>query len=521
LNNKNENEENKIWIDNLMHSIKNSVNDMPYVRILKKLRQGIDQHNNNSDKRENRLVDSHVINDKDIDKTKQDFVHLLNMSPCTAPLHKAHDNIKEHCKDKDNPSQDFEMNSWIKGDDGQWIPPEEPSLIPKIHACNHTLSDKATTAQSDNGANRIVTDNINLLQDVIKIQPTPMGGINKNEPGAIICHAIGKMPIRTKAGDTILVTAYHSNDADGTIISPTTIVTQLNDQYYGWLQYADVTNTSNLGHIVLLGKNGQENSTFDTFMNNDLWYHDPDSIGPPQSDNAKVSRLSNMAKYELWHQCTGHAGASTLEMLHKHCKGIPKPLKGNAFYRCASCMSGKLSTKRSIGKKKRSKSTNVNNNDTVITDLIDDVYLPNAEPGQHFHMDFGFVRGTEFNYKTETGKTITSIDGKNSYLAIIDRSSRYIWIFLTDSKKPPVQAAKMILQKFKSSSPIRTVRVDQGGELGKSHDFRDMIGKEQFSLELTGSDASAQNGMIENPNRTFGQMMRCLLHSSELGSEYW
>jgi hypothetical protein len=91
------------------------------------------------------------------------------MQPYTAMLHTLHENIQEDCKDKDNPSQDFKVNNWIRGDDSQWIPPEGPPITPILHACNQVLSDKAMTIQSDNGANRIVTDNINLLQDVIKI----------------------------------------------------------------------------------------------------------------------------------------------------------------------------------------------------------------------------------------------------------------------------------------------------------------------------------------------------------------
>ena len=136
-------------------------------------------------------------------------------------------------------------------------------------------------------------------------------------------------------------------------------------------------------------------------------------------------------------------------------------------------------------------------------------------------MDFGFVRGTDFNYKTETGRTITSIDGKSAYLAVIDRASRYTWIFITESKQPPVEIVRQLLEKFKSTNPHRTVRVDQGGELGKSAAFRTMIGTTGFLREITGSDASTQNGMVENPNRMFGQMMRCMLHSAELGPEYW
>ena len=78
-----------------------------------------------------------------------------------------------------------------------------------------------------------------------------------------------------------------------------------------------------------------------------------------------------------------------------------------------------------------------------------------------------------------------------------------------------------MLNKFKSVNPHRTVRTDQGGELGKSKLFQTMVDKELFALELTGADASAQNGVAESPNKYLGNMMRCMLHSAGLGPEYW
>ena len=34
--------------------------------------------------------------------------------------------------------------------------------------------------------------------------------------------------------------------------------------------------------------------------------------------------------------------------------------------------------------------------------------------GQHFHNDFGFVRGSGYRLKIDDNKTVTSIDGYNS-----------------------------------------------------------------------------------------------------------
>ena len=100
-------------------------------------------------------------------------------------------------------------------------------------------------------------------------------------------------------------------------------------------------------------------------------------------------------------------------------------------------------------------------------------------------MDFGFVRGSQYSIKNENGSTITSKDGYNSYLLVIDRASRYTWVFLTKSKHPPVNLARKVISKFKANSPHRTVRTDQGGELGRSEKFSQMVSEEGFVLEFS------------------------------------
>ncbi len=60
-----------------------------------------------------------------------------------------------------------------------------------------------------------------------------------------------------------------------------------------------------------------------------------------------------------------------------------------------------------------------------------------------------------------------------------------------------------------------------GGELYGSHAFQQAVCDAGFLIEPTASDASFQNGIAERPNRTFGNMMRSLLHAAGLGPEYW
>lgn len=76
-----------------------------------------------------------------------------------------------------------------------------------------------------------------------------------------------------------------------------------------------------------------------------------------------------------------------------------------------------------------------------------------CQPGERFHMDLGFVRGTKFSYKDEDGNLVTSMDGYNSYLLIIDRATRYTWVFLAKSKAPQIDTIKSFL-KYMAVKPV-------------------------------------------------------------------
>ena len=103
----------------------------------------------------------------------------------------------------------------------------------------------------------------------------------------------------------------------------------------------------------------------------------------------------------------------------------------------------------------------------------------------------------------------------------MDRVSRYIWIFLTESKAPPISIARKVLEKFRCANLHRTVRTDQGGEPELSEQFQEIVVDVNFVLEVTESNASAQNAIAESQNKYLINMMRCILHVADLGPEYW
>jgi hypothetical protein len=366
-----------------MDNITSSLNDISYRQVIRKLTNGIEDINLTRGKENNYVLIDSYIYDPDEEKGH------INITRAQSPS--IHDT-----SDKDNPNTLLPDNmNWTQNDDGKWIPPKsETKVINKIQ--QH--------AQSDSGANRIVTDNITQMINVTTIPPLPaMGGCNKEDKNAIICTAMGLLPIQSASGEELLVHAYYSAEVDGTIISPTTIVTQNKDRFSGWMQHSKCNNKS--GYIMLIARDSND-IRMNLTCKNDLWYHHHKSVG--RIAKPRINKLGNAARYELWHQRTAHAGQSVLDILHKHAKGVPR-LHGNAFYKCPSCMSGKLSTKRAIGKntskKKKIPLSTPEDND-------DDIHLPEAQPGQHFHMDLGFVRGSDYNYKTERGTTVTSIDNK-------------------------------------------------------------------------------------------------------------
>ena len=382
--------------------------------------------------------------------------------------------------------------------------------------------------QSDTGANACATNNLHALTDIVYINPISINSAHKSAPMSM--KAVGRMKLLSLNGETIAPLCYYSPDIDGTIISPTAIVQEYRSKFKGFQKICDCE--KNKGYLQFDAKNDSNNSlVLPLIGKNNLWYHETMTTQqePARQDShihqMSINKLSNAASYEIWHQRLCHPGKNVMQSIHKHSIGIP-PLKGNSFWKCNSCMSSK-SQKTYHTKDHKSKLVSKWKK-TTLKDLLledemnntDDFYMPNALPGQHFHCDFGFMRSKSYQHKDEEGKIQTSIDGKNAYLLVIDRSTRYMWVYISNSKRPPVQFCKTILSKFKSSTKHRSIRCDQG-ELATSHEFQQMVKDEGFTLEVTGSNNSKQNGMAERPHRTLAQMVRCCLHSSGLGPEYW
>ncbi len=116
---------------------------------------------------------------------------------------------------------------------------------------------------------------------------------------------------------------------------------------------------------------------------------------------------------------------------------------------------------------------------------------------------------------------ISSWDGYSSYLLIVDESSRYIWVFLTKSKEPPIDIIETFLGRF-GHADGGVVRTDQGGELARSSEFGDIILRNhKYVLKPTGADSPSQNGAAEIYNAKLAVRARTLLFGSGLPAMFW
>ena len=390
-----------------------------------------------------------------------------------------------------------------------------------------------------------ITNDEQKLVNFRHIKRHAIAGIADGEP-ALYATGIGYLPWRSSEGTIILVKCYYSLNAAETVISPNDIVLNHITDYSGWTQHSNMDKGS--GYIAFHHRNTNSTTKFHLTAHNGLWYnHVLGFTDVPvcrlmeeqhENQTDTIRRMSSLAEFALLHDRTGHGCDDITESLHKHLTDCPK-VKRHPFFKCPACMSNKAKH-RSFNqvsgqpepKARAQQTANVesespgppNQPDEGQTDPYDAI-LPedhDLQPGQMFQMDFGFVRGSGFSKTDEDGRRVTSLDGMNSYLLIIDRKTRRLWVFLTKSKTPPLKIVKEFLELNGSRTATRRiVRTDQGGELWKSNAFQQMIMEQKFILEPTGAGTPQQNGLSERPNQTLGNMMRCLLSTANLPPEYW
>ena len=131
------------------------------------------------------------------------------------------------------------------------------------------------------------------------------------------------------------------------------------------------------------------------------------------------------------------------------------------------------------------------------------------KPGSWFCIDYSF-----WNCK--------SIRGFTSLLTVICLSTRYSFVFPTRNKRPPLDTIRWFIKTLRRQGfPVLYIQTDEGGELGRSSDFLQLLTDSECIYMGTGRSGSSFNGLVERPNRTIANSVRAKLLNASLPDEFW
>ena len=210
---------------------------------------------------------------------------------------------------------------------------------------------------------------------------------------------------------------------------------------------------------------------------------------------------NRLTESELWMLRLGSPGEDQLDLLHGKVTGIPPGFQYHPF--------------RFIDWKEEAR---------VQKQAAGRAVERTLEVGRRFYMDFGFMRTSSSDYtkpNKKVDRVVDSWDGYSSYLLIVDEASRYIWVFLTKSKEPPLDIIDTFLDRFGHRNG-GSIRSDQGSELARSFAYSDLLlRKHKYVVEPTGADSPSQNKAVEIYNAKLAVRTRTLLFGSGLPAKYW
>ena len=227
--------------------------------------------------------------------------------------------------------------------------------------------------------------------------------------------------------------------------------------------------------------------------------------------------LSRPALRMLWHQRLGHLNFRRLSTMHRFVKGMPaftlpneleatmhRFVKGmpaftlpNELEACPVCLAAKL-RKQPAGSETTMRSTVCN---------------------QGISIDFGFMVQRSKNSKRQ--HNLVGLNGETCYVLITDHYSGRLSGKAFASKAPPVEWLNNWLASNSPDCAGKYVRMDGGGELGRSRDVLRTFANFGYTVEPTGPDSSHQNGPGERPHQTIGDALRAMLSGANLQAGFW
>eukprot|EP00957_Ditylum_brightwellii_P055930 4237964-Ditylum_brightwellii.AAC.1 len=153
--------------------------------------------------------------------------------------------------------------------------------------------------------------------------------------------------------------------------------------------------------------------------------------------------------------------------------------------------------------------TNIDKYDTCLTCKMwkavkshGDIRKGTEVTGQGLLLDWGFI--VQKSKNQDRVNRLTSINGFQSYLLVVDHHSDRFWPLCSDSKSPPLSWLNCLLTKISPNHENKCVCMDLGSELGRNVEIKKLLTKHGYDIYPTGSDAFHQNSPGERPHETIG-----------------
>ena len=376
----------------------------------------------------------------------------------------------------------------------------------------------------DGGANICITGVMSLLVDVETIPPLPISVATKSGSISLddCCTKRGLIPLQLSDGSVYYQPCYYCKNATETIISPEAIVAA-SDTLVHWTQQGHkgdapgcIRFTSDSGlysiSLVLEKRDGLYYCPTDVFtVDRDPIRHglpvirrvaapDPPPI-PRRSKRYIPVTPDSLTESEVWMLRLGSPGEDQLDLLPGNVLGVPPGFHYHPFRFVDWKEEARIQKQAAMRSAERT-----------------------SECRRRFYMDFGFMRASTSNYtqpSKTTDRVVASYDGFSAYLLVVDEASRYMWVFLTQSKRPPMEIIDTFLTRF-GHERGGSIRTDQGGELARSFALSDkVLRSHNYVMEPTGADSPSQNGAVEIYNNKLAIRARTLLYGSGLPAKYW
>ena len=355
----------------------------------------------------------------------------------------------------------------LRGDNGSYA-----RVTSRVNNTSTGPASGCSLSMMDGGANICVTGLLELLVDVEPIPPLPISVATKTGTISLdsCCTKKGLLPLTLDDGSVYYQPCYYCKNATETIISPDAIL-QASDILVHWTQEGH--KDGGPGNIRFSSDSGLYAITLTLEKRDGLYYSPTDVVtvakDPTRPGVPSINRIAapsvpapptekrgkryypvhrdRMTESETWMLRLGSPGEDQLDLLPGNVTGIPPGFQYHPF--------------RFIDWKEEAR---------IQKQAAQRSAERTIEAKRRFYMDFGFMHASTSDFSRpnkNTDRVVTSYDGFSSYLLIVDEATRFIWVFLTKSKAPPLDILDSFLARF-GHEHGGSVRTDQGGELARS-----------------------------------------------------